>query len=139
MCSQLLALPALPMPFCQHSCNLPLPVQLLFCTAIAYPSLSQKRTCHPPPPPTPSYRLPPQAILYPCSPHYNGRIIIIYICMYNACRSKDFRPSYSRLAEICSLIPAGTPCMLCTALEGLTIKGSSPGGVNGPSERPRRG
>ena len=30
-------------------------------------------------------------------------------------RSKDFRPSFSCLAEVQSLIPASTPCMACTA------------------------
>ena len=37
-------------------------------------------------------------------------------------RSKDFRPSFSRLAEVRSLIPAGTPCMACTATATRSVR-----------------
>ena len=37
-------------------------------------------------------------------------------------RSKDFRPSFSRLAEVRSLIPASTPCMACTATATRSVR-----------------
>jgi len=45
---------------------------------------------------------------------------MIHVTIFNY-RSKDFRPSFSRLAEVCSLIPAGTPCMACTATAARSV------------------
>ena len=36
--------------------------------------------------------------------------------------SKDFRPAFSRIAEIRSLVPSGTPLMACIATEVVTVK-----------------
>ena len=37
-------------------------------------------------------------------------------------RSKDFRPLFSQLSEVRSLIPAGTPCMACTATATKSVR-----------------
>ena len=37
-------------------------------------------------------------------------------------RSKDFRPSFARLAEVRSLIPPGIPCMACTATATKSVR-----------------
>ena len=42
--------------------------------------------------------------------------------MFYFLRSKDFRPSFSRLAEVRSLIPPGTPCMACTATATKSVR-----------------
>ena len=42
----------------------------------------------------------------------------VYVCMYDVCmyvRSKDFRPTFGRLAEVRALVPPCTPLMACTA------------------------
>ena len=49
--------------------------------------------------------------------------IIIFITPFSLLtRSKDFRPSFSRLAEVRSLIPAGTPCMACIATATRSVR-----------------
>ena len=42
-----------------------------------------------------------------------------------AFRSKDFRPAFSRIAEIRALVPSGTPVMACTATETRSIQEES--------------
>ena len=42
--------------------------------------------------------------------------------VYTHSRSKDFRPSFSRLSEVRSLIPAGTPCMALTATATRSVR-----------------
>lgn len=46
------------------------------------------------------------------------RILIIFFCY----RSKEFRPAYSRLSELRSLVPPGTPVIACTATATSSIK-----------------
>ena len=42
--------------------------------------------------------------------------------MHVVCRSKDFRPSFSRLAEIRALVPPGTPYMALTATATRSVR-----------------
>ena len=43
-------------------------------------------------------------------------------CITVHCRSRDFRPSFSRLAELRALVPLGTPFMACTATATRSVK-----------------
>ena len=43
-------------------------------------------------------------------------------CITVYCRSRDFRPSFSRLAELRALVPLGTPFMACTATATRSVK-----------------
>lgn len=51
----------------------------------------------------------------------NGTIVNVLQISPNY-RSKDFRPSFSRLAELRSLIPSSAPCMACTATATKSVR-----------------
>ena len=44
---------------------------------------------------------------------------VLWLFLY---RSKDFRPSFARIAEVRSLIPPGTPCMACTTTATRSVR-----------------
>ena len=55
--------------------------------------------------------------------------VYMYVCMYDVCmyvcmyvRSKDFRPTFGRLAEVRALVPPCTPLMACTATASKSVK-----------------
>ena len=46
--------------------------------------------------------------------------VCMYVCMY--VRSKDFRPTFGRLAEVRALVPPCTPLMAYTATASKSVK-----------------
>ena len=48
-------------------------------------------------------------------------LLKVLICTFYCFRNKLFRPLFGHVAEICSILPSGTPFMACTATVTKTV------------------
>ena len=48
-------------------------------------------------------------------------LLKVLIYTFYCFKNKDFRPLFGHLAEICSILPSGTPFMACTATVTKTV------------------